>query len=371
MVILNLLRSDIKMDKIPFIIHQMWLDVDTETNTVPCKKYVTEHYTLSIKKLNPNFAYIFWNMEKVRELFEDPRLQRWKRFYFQALREHIEMCDFARYAIMYIHGGVYIDCDFTAVKSLDTLIESHAELLLTLDVRAWGSQVREPGMTGPAAIFNGFLGSKPGHYFWSELMDSIMYRYNKDVPVLNTTGPVAVGEFAQRMYYSIDDCPQWYIDNKLVNWRKIEGPNTELQYLHSNHFDGTNWWMTGSMIHKFTTNYVQRSMNLTTALIVMAIILIIIIIIYCPELAISNEVESRIRQLWQIKMSSSSLWLSIGLTIVCLRFLTSYWALISSAKDPRHIPKWESISRSGMYIGVWGVIVVLRSIRSFLLRQWV
>lgn len=359
------------MDKIPFLIHQMWLDVNTETNIAPCNKYVTEHYTLSIKRLNPKFAYTFWNMKKIRGLFEDSRLQRWKGFFFHQLREHIEMCDFARYAIMYIRGGVYIDCDFTAIKPLDSLIDSQVELLLTLDLRAWGSQVREPGMTGPAAIFNGFLGSRPGHYFWSELMDCIMYRYNKDVPVLNTTGPVAVGEFAQRMYYSIDDCPQWYIDNKLVNWRKIEGPNTDLQYLHSNHFNGTNWWMTAPMIHKFTTNYVQRSMNLTTALIVMAIILIIIIVIYCPELAISNEVESRIRQLWQTKMSSSSLWLSIGLTIVCLGFLTSYWALISSAKDPRHIPKWESISRSGMYIGIFGVIVVLRSIRSFLLRQWV
>jgi hypothetical protein len=359
------------MTQIPLIIHQMWLDPSVDTNPGPPTKYTTPNYTFSIQKINPNFQYTFWNMQKIKQLFEDPRLQRWKRFYFHQLREHIELCDFARYAVMYLEGGIYIDCDFTAVHALDPLLANDPEMLLTLDLRAWGSQVREPGMTGPAAIFNGFLGSKPGHYFWSELMDSIMYRYNKDVPVLNTTGPVAVGEFAQRMYYSIDDCPQWYIDNKLVNWRKIEGPNTELQYLHSNHFDGTNWWMTGPMIHKFTTNYVQRSMNLTTALIVMAIILIIIIIIYCPELAISNEVESRIRQLWQIKMSSSSLWLSIGLTIVCLGFLTSYWALISSAKDPRHIPKWESISRSGMYIGVWGVIVVLRSIRSFLLRQWV
>ena len=360
------------MTQIPLIIHQMWLDPSVDTNPGPPSKYATPNYTLSIQKTNPNFQYTFWNMERVKQLFENPKLQRWKRFYFHQLREHIEMCDFARYAIMYDQGGIYIDCDFTGVQALDPLLASDPEMLLTLDLRSWGSHVREPGMTGPAAIFNGFLGSRPGHSFWAELMDYIMYRYNKQAPVLNTTGPVAVGEFAQRMYYSIDDCPQWYIDNKLVNWRKIphipgEGP--DLQYLHSNHFDGTNWWMTAPMIHKFTTNYVQRSMNLTTVLILMAIILIIIIIVYFPELAISNEVESRIRQLWHTKMWSSHLWLTIGLTILSLGALTSYWALISSAKDPLQIPKWESVSRFGIYIGILGVIVVLRSIRSAFVRQ--
>jgi hypothetical protein len=409
------------MHQIPFTIHQMWLDPSTDTNSGPSSKYATSHYTISIQNINANFQYTFWNMQKVKELFNDPKLHRWKHFYFHQLNEHIEMCDFARYALLYIHGGIYIDCDFTALQPLDPLLGSHPEspsstknfrgvgvpasrddqrsrserssvlkhnpfrgasrgdsgpfngpfpeMLLTLDLRGWGSQLRESGMTGPAAIFNGFLGSRPGHYFWSELMDYIMYRYNKELPVLNTTGPIAVGEFAQRMYYSIDDHPEWYINNKLVNWRKLDGLDRNVQYLHSNHFDGTNWWMTAPMIHKFVTNYVRSSMTLTTVLIIILIIVIIVIILYVPSLAISYNIEDHIRQWIPTKLSSSGLWLVIGLMILIMGFATSYWALINSAKDPTSIPEWQSLSNVGIYVGMTGVIVALRSIRSFVVSS--
>jgi mannosyltransferase OCH1-like enzyme len=347
------------MSKIPLIIHQIWLDPTTDTNRGPCDKYDTDHYTLSVPKVNPSFRYYFWNMQAVRDLFEDPRLIKWKRFYFD-LDTWIEKCDFARYAIMFIIGGVYIDCDFTALRPLDSLISKSSDLLLTVDLRSWGSRVRNPSMTQPAAIFNGFLGSVPNHIFWSELMDYIMYRYDKSIPVLYTTGPVAVGEFAQLMHYSIDDCPKWYVENRLINWRKSESTDEEAPYLHSNHFDGTNWSRTPSMMHKFATYMVRRSTILTTLVIIMAIILVVIIITYFPQFSAWNHFENGVRSLSGITVSSQYLWSIIGIIVTLIGYYISHSSLIKSAENPRLVEQCEKYPLVGVSVGIVGIVTLLR-----------
>jgi mannosyltransferase OCH1-like enzyme len=192
------------MSYIPLILHQIWLDKNTDDNQHPPTKYMDLKYTLGIAQMNQDFEYRFWNMRAAKELFENPRLRRWKEFYFK-LDDFIEQCDFLRYAILFIHGGIYIDCDLTAVRPLKTLVDRFNELMLVPNLTQCNVTLRHSQMTTPAAISNSFMGSAPNHHFWSELMDYIMYRYDKTIPVLYSTGPVAIGNFTQLMYFSIDD----------------------------------------------------------------------------------------------------------------------------------------------------------------------
>ena len=52
---------------IPKIIHRMWLDKIVEDNMVPPKKYKPAIETFD--KYNPDFKVEFWNMGKVKSLF--------------------------------------------------------------------------------------------------------------------------------------------------------------------------------------------------------------------------------------------------------------------------------------------------------------
>jgi mannosyltransferase OCH1-like enzyme len=212
------------MTDIPLIIHHIWLDRLSDENAHPPNKYLTPQYTMGIAEMNPDFAYRFWNVKAVKALFADSRLRRWKEFYLK-LEDLIEQCDFLRYAILFIQGGgVYIDCDLTAIQALKHLVQRAREVVLVPNLTQCDVTLRHDRMTVPAAISNSVIGSVPNQHFWSELMDYIMYRYDKTTPVLYSTGPVAIGNFTQLMYYSIDDRTEWYISNRLVLWEEV--PNS-------------------------------------------------------------------------------------------------------------------------------------------------
>lgn len=265
---------------IPHLLHQMWLDKSTDTNPGPPEKYNTDDYALSMQRLNcPPFEYRFWNMERVKKLFEtQPELAVWRDFYFTKLTRHIEKCDFARYAIMFIQGGLYLDLDFTCLRSLVDLVGQHSELMLTPDVSNPNDMLdaiarprplvlselieggRKEGGTPPRlSIFNGVFASVPRHAFWSGLMNFIMWRYSPETGVLWTTGPGALGIYAEKMGFHPAQKPSWYEPNHLFfaglgkHRQHIEGTQSasngqELAYTSTKWLDGTGWSMNSKEI---------------------------------------------------------------------------------------------------------------------------
>lgn len=184
------------------VIHQMWLDKHVDNNKQAPEKYMTKEYVLSVKEKNPDYTYVFWNMAMVKELFELPELQRWKDFFFNTLTQHIEKCDFARYAIKYIYTGIYLDLDFTCHRSFDCVIENRS-MALVEDFSMF------PLYNNETPIFNGFLASCEGHEFWPRLMDFIVYCYpESDGTVFQSTGPIRIGKLAKSL--GIFDQPKLY-----------------------------------------------------------------------------------------------------------------------------------------------------------------
>jgi hypothetical protein len=352
------------MTNIPLIIHQTWLDRSTDENLHPPKKYLTPQYTLGIAEMNPDFDYRFWNMRAAKELFRHPRLRRWKEFYF-GLDDLIEQCDFLRYAILFIHGGVYIDCDLTAVRPLNTLVQSVEELMLVPNLTSCDVTLRHDQMTVPAAISNSVMGSAPNHHFWSELMDYIMYRYNKTTPVLYSTGPVAIGNFAQLMYYSIDDRPEWYISNRLVLWEEvpdsvnIEG--RERPYLHNNRFMGSWWQLQPQMLYKTGLYYLRSSVVRIIIWIIVTLVLLIIAFRYYPPTQLGNLLECSLRAHWN-PGTSRRLWLTLAGGALISGLGLIFTGVKCATKIDNQAEQWDILVQIGILVSAISLIVGSRSI---------
>src|SRR5438105_4960637 len=135
---------------IPLIFHQMWLDTKSHSNMEP-EKYKVLGYPEVCRQVNKEFKHMFWDYNKLVTLFEDPQLAKYKSFWYN-LPKIYEKCDFARYAIMYLYGGIYLDLDFECYKSFEPLTKDKDILLV------W-----EPKEHGNNMLYNGFLGSTKGH----------------------------------------------------------------------------------------------------------------------------------------------------------------------------------------------------------------
>lgn len=210
---------------IPKRIHQMWLDKQKDDGPVPDKYMKNEKFCESFKKLNPDYEYKVWNMAQVKYLFEThPSLSQWRDFFLNGIKFHIEKCDFARMAVVYIYGGVYADLDFSCHKSLDKLIEGRS-FLWTHDIlnhTTFSKTVKSALFSeNKTSVFNGFFAASPYHHVLFEWMNYIRDNYpNKDnyktLNVTLTTGPGALGLFAQKNGYTHAERPELYVDNRYI-----------------------------------------------------------------------------------------------------------------------------------------------------------
>tara|TARA_B100001564_G_scaffold334440_1_gene322939 strand:+ start:339 stop:1181 length:843 start_codon:yes stop_codon:yes gene_type:complete len=157
-------------------IHQIWFDF----NRGEPKDSMTERLVLrdAIMKHNSGFKYKIWSLEDALELTRSG-FPEYFAFLDCDTNRNILKCDFFRYVLMYLYGGVYMDIDFLVLRPLDDFIVECGgnDIVLT---RESHNSVEQNG-----TLHNGFLfSSKPGILFWKELCDSIIERY-KSTDMLN------------------------------------------------------------------------------------------------------------------------------------------------------------------------------------------
>lgn len=186
---------------IPKIIHRMWLDIKDDNNKNYPLKYQSHLQTFN--NLNPEFEVMFWNTSSINKIFDGyPKLKKYEKIW-NGLPYHIQKCDLARYIILYLYGGIYIDLDFVCYKNLSPLCNN----ILLL--------VNEPSENNfyyngkwNKKISNGFMGSSKKFNFWIELLD---YIHDKTFPmkydnvvssVMETTGPIMLSKFFNNSIYS-------------------------------------------------------------------------------------------------------------------------------------------------------------------------
>jgi mannosyltransferase OCH1-like enzyme len=179
--------------RVPALIHQVWLDRQDLDGKPPARFMKNID---SAKALNPGYQHKVWSFRDGLALFDHPELARWKTFFRDTLKLHIEKCDFLRYAILLRHGGVYMDVDTVLTVPLDSINMQNRTFLWVRDHEYWTHHTK---YIGEKPIYNGFLASAKGHPILRDLLDFIMFTYEPDGLVMCSTGPVAIGRFSRIM----------------------------------------------------------------------------------------------------------------------------------------------------------------------------
>ena len=117
--------SNTKTDyKIPNIIIQIW----------QTRKVNKVHYDAlsSWKKMNPNHTYLFFSANEleqfIKENYEAKILNYYKKIKNGTLRS-----DFGRILLLYVFGGIYIDCGAICIKPLDHILSKNDTFITPLN----------------------------------------------------------------------------------------------------------------------------------------------------------------------------------------------------------------------------------------------
>lgn len=196
---------------IPRIIHQMWFDKnELDNNFLPENHERYSLYSTYVKGLrdnHPDYQYIFWNGRRIYQLWNEPRLSKWKNFFY-SLKYHIEKCDMTRYAILFIYGGIYIDLDYKSHRPFDSSLLDHKILFIREPPE---HQDRLSGIK--IHIANSIIFSSPNHFIWPIILDAICKEYNtnKDDNAVGHTGPRLLARVLNRI-----NAPEtWFMSNCL------------------------------------------------------------------------------------------------------------------------------------------------------------
>jgi len=217
----NLFNNIEYHSEIPRTIHFMWLSKHGD-NQIPLKY---EKNINSYKKYCHDYDIQYWYLNTVNDVIKK-ELPEFYDTYCQ-ITPWISKCDFARFCIIYLYGGIYTDCDFYCIKSLNALLYDKHEIYV---------------FEKKDSLFNGFFASTPKSEFiygWLlKMKDHLSYTY-----VLEKTGPVG---FA-RYYYQIKNKPA-ITDSKYIIPISYDNCLSDIDdvYVYTSWREGCGWETDGN-----------------------------------------------------------------------------------------------------------------------------
>jgi hypothetical protein len=150
-----------------------------------------------VQKLNPEYEHVLYDDKDCREFL----LQHFGQNYadaFDALIPGAFKCDFWRYAMLYVHGGIYMDIDMEPLVPFREIIDPENEFVSIVD--------KKHLFTPKCNIYQAFLAAKPKHPIMYNSMIialvNIITRRQETLENLSITGPVVVG-IAMNMHWNI------------------------------------------------------------------------------------------------------------------------------------------------------------------------
>lgn len=201
---------------VPKLIHQIWFQ-----GKVNAPEYLIEHHNLWLQK-HPNYRFIFWDQSSIENLINDidtPDLIWIKDTYF-SFKLLIQKIDFAKYIILYVYGGIYLDLDIKCLKSLDNLLQSkdltNKNIILSSLTYDFGQRViifLSGHFNTSNLVNNGIIMAAPKHPFILDLMIRVnksknnYYKYvNNSLYIFYSTGPIVLSKTVSK-YINNPDTP--------------------------------------------------------------------------------------------------------------------------------------------------------------------
>lgn len=231
----------------------MWFDKNNEAQKVIPQKYIDLGYPQSWKKHNKEFEHRLWSLEEARQLFEHPKLKKWKSFFNHTLLELIEKCDFARFAIMYIYGGIYADLDFLCLKNIKSLISDRSIGLVWEPIE---NSTDKDGVD--RRLYSGFYMSEQGNNIWIDIMNYVMENYYPPKGPHKNTGPIALANFVakaglENSQIFVDTCsimPYRGGGQRELSKECANDPELRNAYALTYWDEGVSWWSDGTRYFK-------------------------------------------------------------------------------------------------------------------------
>jgi mannosyltransferase OCH1-like enzyme len=167
---------------IPKVIHQIWYQGEDD---------IPEKYKENIKTIKNNhkkWNYILWTDVKIKSLLKNQWLDLYNKYEFMH-----QKIDFAKYVILYIYGGIYLDMDASSIKPLDSLIENNDYELIISKINC---NYLEAFLSCYElnCLNNGVIIASPNSEILKNVIDYCIKNYkckylNKILCINSTTGP--------------------------------------------------------------------------------------------------------------------------------------------------------------------------------------
>lgn len=244
---------------IPAIIHQIWIQ---GYDKVPESLKLLHD---GCKIVNDNFKFLFWDETKIKKLL----LKYFGKKYldtYESYQVFAQKSDFARYAILYTYGGIYLDMDMICHKNFKPFL--NYDFFCTTDSLY--------AFILSKKYLNGIMGAKKKHAIFPFIFKNIFERLPYTSYVLYSTGP-------KLLYDSVMEYKKKTgIDNITIIDRKYLHPCvtydddscpytcTDCYVAHTNY----NSW--GSWHRKFIFKYLIKNLRIILIFVVIFILYSII-----------------------------------------------------------------------------------------------
>ena len=178
------------MGKIPKILHQIWFQGWDE---VPLRYRLLSEHIRSLH--NPDWTYMFWCEDSMNRAVDtlskfNPAIAET----YYGYEYMISKIDFAKYVILYIHGGVYVDMDTYGVQRLDPLFDT-PDLTVSETNNFFAKLIKKTRIMKLPFVNNAIIGSQQGDKLMMEIIENCINRknskfwHNYTLYVLDSTGP--------------------------------------------------------------------------------------------------------------------------------------------------------------------------------------
>ena len=159
---------------VPKIIHQLWIG----------EKPIPINALNSVKNMNPDYEYMFWCEDKLKELSIPKK-------YSQKIRLMEELngkADMYRWIILKKYGGVFVDADMVSIQPID-------DFLLNESFFCWENEMARPNLCATS-----IMGLTPNHIICEQAIDWIINNRITS-PAWKSVGPLLLSN----IYHSLED----------------------------------------------------------------------------------------------------------------------------------------------------------------------
>lgn len=234
---------------IPRIIHQIWLQ---GSHHIPQK---FQDNVVMIKEMHPEWHYVLWDEVAILTLIRSNSILTETYYKLNYLHQKV---DFARYIILYMYGGVYLDMDAYTIKPLDDIVTQYADYDLIVSRVNIGKLYSYFMCSLPECLTNSVIIAKKSAYSLARLIDAIISNpgcgllTSKYSCIQNTTGTDAFSNVITTYGDNVKVLPYEYLEPCILGECAVTD-KTIVVHKHANSWLPDVLIRTGIFFHKHQT----------------------------------------------------------------------------------------------------------------------